>query len=95
MHSEAYPSLEGISSNPAKLCQSLHRNMKQTRKASQYVWCSLANSDINKQNTVNVGKMFDTLQETSERHTLNDKYENFVTLLHTEAAAKCKVSWQP
>ena len=29
---------------------------------------------------------FDTLQETSERHILNDDYENFVTG-HIEAAA--------
>ena len=32
--------------------------------------------------------MFEILQKTSERHTTNDKYENFVTT-HIEAAAEC------
>ena len=49
---------------------------------------------------VPIKNMFDTIHETSERHTLNDKYENFVTT-HLEAAAECiptgpKVkSWVP
>ena len=33
-------------------------------------------------------KKFHTLQETSESHTPNDEYENFVTA-HMEAAAEC------
>ena len=49
-----------------------------------------------------IGNKFDTLQDISERHTLNDKYENFVTA-HMEAAAdciptkprsKCRVLWE-
>ena len=32
--------------------------------------------------------MFDTLLKTSERHTLNDEYENFGTV-YTEGAAEC------
>ena len=48
---------------------------------------------------VTVRKKFNSLQETSERYTLNDKYENFVTTFIEEAAkcmltkprAKCKV----
>ena len=35
-----------------------------------------------------VRNKFDTLQETSERQTLNDEYENLVTT-HMEAAAEC------
>ena len=38
---------------------------------------------------VTVRNKSDTLYEISERHTPNDKYENFVTA-HTEAAAECK-----
>ena len=37
---------------------------------------------------VTVRIKFDTLQETSERYTSNDKYENFVTT-HIEATTKC------
>ena len=37
---------------------------------------------------VTVRNKFNTLPETSERHSPNDKYENFVTA-HTEAAAEC------
>ena len=47
--------------------------------------------------TVTVRKKFNTLQETSERHTPNDEYENLViALMETEAecistnqSAKC------
>ena len=47
---------------------------------------------------VTVRKKFDSLQETSQRHTLNDKYYNFVNS-YIEAAenipikpkAKCKI----
>ena len=44
---------------------------------------------------------FDTLQETAERHSLNDGFEKFITT-HIEAAtkcipaktrAKCRLSW--
>ena len=37
---------------------------------------------------VTVRNKFDTLQEISEKHTLNDEYENFITA-HMETAAKC------
>ena len=49
---------------------------------------SLANSDISNQYMVTVRNKFDTLQETSERYTPNDEYENFVTA-HIDTAAKC------
>ena len=35
-----------------------------------------------------VRNKFDTLHEISDKHTLNEEYENFVTV-HIEAAAKC------
>ena len=37
---------------------------------------------------VTVKNKFDTRQETSERHTPNDEYENFLTA-HVETAFKC------
>ena len=40
------------------------------------------------QHTVTVRKKFDTIHETSEKHTLNNKYENFVAT-NKEAAAEC------
>ena len=49
-----------------------------------------------------VRNKFNTLQDTSERHTLNGEYENFVTTHIEEAAiyiptkpkAKCRISWE-
>ena len=37
---------------------------------------------------VTVRNKFDTLQKTSEGHTPNDEYENFVTT-HREVTAEC------
>ena len=71
-----------------KIHMSLHRNKKQTVETSQYNWSSLANCDIRNQYTLTVRNKFDTIQETSASHTLNDKYENFVTS-HKEAAGEC------
>ena len=39
---------------------------------------SLTNRDIRNQYTVTVRDKYDTLQETSETHTLNDKKENLL-----------------
>ena len=85
-----------------KICLSLHRNKKQTVKSLQYDWSSLTNSDSRNQYTVTVKNKFDTLQETSERHPLNDEYEKFITAYIEEAAkcilskprARCKVPWK-
>ena len=44
-------------------------------------------NDIRNHYTVTVINKFDTFQETSERLTLNDKYENFVTA-HIKAIAE-------
>ena len=51
---------------------SFHRNKKQTRKSSWYDWSSFAKSDIHDRYMINVREKFDTLQKTSERHTLTD-----------------------
>ena len=106
MNCEAYYSFEGVSSDhriiSAKIHQSLCRNKRQTVKASQYDGSSPTNSDIRNHYMVTVRNKFDTLQETSEKHTPNDEYENFVTT-HMEAAAecipakpraKCRVLWE-
>ena len=58
-------------------------------------------SDMSNQYMVSVRSNFDHLQETTERHTPNDEYENFVSA-HREAAewlptkprAKCRVLWE-
>ena len=50
MNQEAYSSFEGISSDHriilVRIHLTLHRNKKQTIKASQYDWFSLADNDI-------------------------------------------------
>ena len=80
----------------------VQRNKKQTVKSTHYDWSSLTNSDIRNQYIVTMRNKFDTHQETSERHTQNEDYENFVTT-HIEAViksilikprAKCWVPWE-
>ena len=92
MNCEAYSSFKGVSFNhriiSANIHLSQHRNKKQSVKPSLYNWPSLANSDISNQYTVIVRNKFDTLQETFERHTLNDTYENFVTTQKNEITWK-------
>ena len=62
----------------------------------------LNNSDISNHYTVTLRNNLDTLQETFEKHTTNDEFENFITT-HIEAAAECiptkpkakyRVSWK-
>ena len=92
MYCEAYSSFEGVSFDYiiflTKIHLSLCRNKTQTIKASQYDWSSFTNSDIRNQYMVTVRNKSDTLEETSERHTPNDKYENFLSA-QIEVAAKC------
>ena len=66
-------------------------------QASYYNWSSLTNSDISNH------YISYALPEISERHTTNDKFENFITA-HKETAAeciltkpraKCRVPWKP
>ena len=85
----------------SKICLSLHRNKKQMHKASQYDWISLDNCDKNNQYMIILRNKLDTLQETSERHTLNDEYENcYYTYrssswcIPTKPRAKCTILWE-
>ena len=66
------------------------------------VKASLIDSDIRNHSTVIMSNKFDTHQDTSERHSSNEEYENFVTT-HKEAAfecittkprAKCRIPWK-
>ena len=76
-------------SNPLLACHphNSHGMSKSIFNILQYDWSSLTNNDI-RNHMVTVKNKFDTLQETSERPTPNNKYENFVTI-HIKAAAKC------
>ena len=58
---------------------SLRRNKKQTNKALRYDWFSLVNNDICNDCAITVRNRSGTLQETSEKRTPNDEYEDFVT----------------
>ena len=103
LNCKAYLPFKGISSNHrivmAKICLSQLRNKKQTVKTTHYDWSSLTNGDISNRYSVTVRKKLDTLQDTSERYTLNDEYENFVTsqmeavveCILTKLKAKCNV----
>ena len=63
---------------------------------------SLANIDISNKYAVTVRNKFHTLQETSERHTLNDEYKIFFTAhikvavkcIQTKPRAKCRFAWE-
>ena len=80
-HCEAESSFEDVFSDQrtilAKISQSLRKNKKQTVKAFRYNQSWLANIDISSRYTVTVRKKLNTLQKISERHSSNDKYENF------------------
>ena len=49
----------------------------------------LTNRDIRTKYTVTVRNKFDTLQEISETLTLNNKYENFISVKIKAATAEC------
>ena len=103
---EAYSSFEEVFSDhrilTAKIHQSLCRN-KNTVKTTDYDRFLVTNRNISSKYMVAVRNKFNTLQEKSERYTLNDKYENFITA-HMEAAVECiptklkvkyRVPWEP
>ena len=81
----------------------LCRNKKQTViKTTRYDWSSFTNKDLTDKSTVTVRNKFESLQETSEIHTPNDDYENFLTAymeaviecVPTKPKAKCRVPWE-
>ena len=56
------------------------------------------NSDFSNKYTATVTNKLDTLQETSERHTPNDKFENFLIAIaewiSTKPRTNCRVLWE-
>ena len=84
----AYLTFKRISSDhkiiSAKIRLSQRRNKKQIVKSLRYDWSSFANKSSVYSNRK---KKFDTLQKTSEGHTLNDEYRKSVTV-HIEAVAE-------
>ena len=89
---EAYSSFEGVSRDhrivTAKIRLSLRKNATRTATTKHYDWALLNNRDIRDEYVVELRHRFETLQEKTEKGTLNDEYENFVNA-HLEAAAKC------
>ena len=81
----------------AKIQLSLQKNTARTTTV-HYDWSLLDNRDKRDKYTLTLRNKFDALQERSETHTPNDKYENFVNV-HLEAAAECiptkpRVPWE-
>ena len=70
------------------ITESSRRNHKNTVKSPRYDCYSLTNNDINSKRKESVRIKFETLQETTKRHTPNDEYEKFVAA-HIEAEAEC------
>ena len=91
MNCEAYSSFEGVSTDhrivTAKIRLSLWKNAKRTATTKHYDWALLNNRDIRDKYVLELRNRFETLQEKTEKSTLNDEYENFVNA-HLEAAAK-------
>ena len=81
LNSEVYSSFERVSPDhkivSAKICPSLCRNKKNSQNHTLQL--VIANRDTGNKYIVTVRNKFNTLQVTSEKRTLNDKYENFVT----------------
>ena len=91
MNCEAYSSFEGVSSDhrivTTKLRLSLRKNATRTATTKHYDWALLNNRDIRDKYALELRNRFETLQEKTEKGTLNDEYENFVEA-HLEAASK-------
>ena len=89
---EAYSSWEGVSSDhrivTAKIRLSLRKIATRTATTKHYDWALLNNRNIRDKYVVELRNRFETLEEKTEKGTLNDEYENFVNA-HLEMAAKC------
>ena len=79
---EAYSSFEGVSSDhrvvAAKIRLSLRKNATRTTTTMHYDWALLNNRDIRDKYVIALRNKFDALEEKTETHTPNDKYEDFV-----------------
>ena len=89
---EAYSSFKGVSSDhrivTAKIRLRLPKNAARTATNKHYDWVLLNNRDITDKYVLELRNRFETLQEKTEKGTLNEEYENFVNT-HLEAAEKC------
>ena len=86
LNCEAYPYFDGVSSDHRIISANIHHILHSNKKQDAY-------TDISNHYTINVRESFLTLQETSERHNLNGKYVNFVTL-HIEATVDKTLKYQ-
>ena len=82
LNCEAYSSFANMSSNHrivrAKIRLSLRRNATRTTTTVHYDWALLNNRDIRDKYALALRNKYDALQEKTETHTPNDRYENFV-----------------
>ena len=89
LNCEAYFSFKGVSSNHwivlTKIQLSLQRNMTQTTTIVH--WSLLNNKDIRNKYALIQRNKFDALQEKTETHIPNGKYEDIVNA-HLEAAVE-------
>ena len=101
---EASSSFEGVYFDHRIILAKIHLNLYWNKKLivkAIYDWSSLTNCYIRKSLYDNCKKQADTLPEASERHTLNEEYENVVTahlepaaeFILTKSRAKCRVLW--
>ena len=92
MNWEAYSSFEGVSSDhrivTAKIRLSIQKDATRTATTKHYDWALLKNRDIRDKYVIELRKRFETVQEKTEKGTLNDEYGNFVNA-HLEAAGMC------
>ena len=91
MNSEAYFSLEGVSSDhrivTAKIRVNLRKNATRIATTKLYDLALLNYRDIRDKYVLEFRKWFETLQEKTEKGTPNVEYENFVNA-HFNAVAK-------
>ena len=106
LNCKAYSSFKGVSIDhrivKAKIPLSLKKNDSRTTTTVHYDWALLNNRDIRDKYTLALRNKYDALQEQTETHTPNEKYENFLDA-HLEAAVefiptkqrrKSRVPWE-
>ena len=73
--------------------QSQRKKATRTTTSVHYDWALLNSRDIRDEYALALTNKFNALQEKTERHTLNDEYENFVNA-QLESAAECRPTKQ-
>ena len=106
LNCEAYSSFEGVFSDHqivmAKIRLSPRRNTTWTTTTVHYDWSLLNIRDSRDKYLLTLRNKFDALQEKTETHTPNDKYENSVNVhlematehIPTKQRAKSRVPWE-